>query len=167
MGNAPPNVDWGKLLSKDSSKPIPDLEIVTENQQRDDVENQQRDDIDEISDQDLNERIRRIEIMPEGVLSKLKDKGAKLYASLNRLTDERERRKLLRPSEVGNFWGGRERRDLFLFFLMTLLRILRFLTWVLFVLWCVLIFFFFMTLMVVATYFVMFLLVELLLGEGG
>lgn len=96
MGKAPLNLDWNTLLPKHSTDPTPELEIVKKDQQRE----EQREGVEELSDQQLSERIHRIEKTPKNVLLNLKDRGAKLSASLKRLKEERERRrKLQRRSE--------------------------------------------------------------------
>lgn len=130
MGKAPLNLDWNTLLPKHSTDPTPELEIVKQDQQRE----EQREGVEELSDQQLSERIHRIEKTPKNVLLNLKDRGAKLSASLKRLKEERERRrKLQRRSEVGNLGG---KMASFIVLLMTLLRIMGFSLWVLFVLFC-------------------------------
>lgn len=104
-------LDWEKLLpSHDDGVPPPLLVVIPNSQppksspmDSDQSHSQREEGFDLLSDHDLNESIRSKRRTLETMAPKLHDKGQKIRATLKRLEDEMERRKLRRLNKVFSF----------------------------------------------------------------
>ena len=98
----PLELDWETLLPSQEDEPPPVLVVEEEASTIGEQQHQQtqRDDVEYKTDHELNEMITRQSNMLETLGPKLPDKGAKLRANLQRLMDERERRKFCRVEKV-------------------------------------------------------------------
>ncbi|XP_077244064.1 ubiquitin-like-specific protease 1D isoform X2 [Tasmannia lanceolata] len=84
MNNFPQKLNRNHLWNRNNKDPPPELEVVTDNFQRDNVEF--------LSDHQLDQKIQRMQ-SSLALQSKLPDGGAKFKATLTRLENERDRRK--------------------------------------------------------------------------
>lgn len=95
----PLDLNWETLLPSQDDEPPLVLVVEQESPTIEEPQQQQqtqRDDVEYKTDHELNDLISRHSIHVESLGPKLPDKGAKLRANLQRLMDERERRKLCR-----------------------------------------------------------------------
>lgn len=96
-------LDWETLLPSEEDEPPPiqvveqESPTIGETQQQ---EHAQRDDVGYKTDSELNEMITRQSRSLDACGPKLPDKGEKLRAYLQRLLEEKERRKLCRVEKV-------------------------------------------------------------------
>lgn len=102
----PLNLDWETLLPNQEDEPPPVLVVEEESPTTGEPQQQQnqRDGVEQKTDHELNDMITRQSITLENLGPKLPDKGAKLRANLQRLIDERERRKICRVEKVCYFY---------------------------------------------------------------
>ena len=99
----PLDLNWETLLPSQGDEPPLVLVVEQESPTIEEPQQQQqtqRDDVEYKTDHELNELITRQSSYLESLAPKLPDKGAKLRVNLQRLMDERERRKLCRVEKV-------------------------------------------------------------------
>lgn len=99
----PLDLNWETLLPSQDDEPPLVLVVEQESPTIEEPQQQQqtqRDDVEYKTDYELNELITRQSSNVESLGPKLPDKGAKLRVNLQRLMDERERRKLCRVEKV-------------------------------------------------------------------
>ncbi|XP_077220681.1 ubiquitin-like-specific protease 1D isoform X2 [Tasmannia lanceolata] len=86
MKNSPMNINWENIWERNEDDPPAELEVV-----KDTI---QKDNLDSLSDHQLDEKIQRMQCQKSIMVSTLPDRGAKYEATLKRLEEERERRKI-------------------------------------------------------------------------